>query len=427
MTSPTHTSIGAPRTSRLLWGQRLGKEALRRAFARLQGGRVTLRDGHSEEHFGSGGPLHATLTVHHPDFYQRVLRGGTIGAAETYADGTWDCHPLPNLVRLMVRNEEITDRLERGFAAFANRVRYLSHRWFARNTKIGSRKNIAAHYDLGNDWFRLFLDRSLTYSSAIFPSAQTTLEEASTAKLDRICQKLALTADDHLLEIGTGWGSFALHAAARYGCRVTTTTISKEQHYLATERVRDAGLSDRITVLLSDYRDLEGQFDKAVSVEMIEAVGHENLPEYFRTVSRLLKPGGVFMVQGITLTERRHARALKNVDFIQSSIFPGSSIPSVGSMLAAARRATDFVLADLAEFGSHYARTLAEWRTNLRAATDRALAQGFPRRMLRQWEFYFAYCEGGFAEGQLGLVQALFARGGFTAATCPAPGYGGGS
>jgi cyclopropane-fatty-acyl-phospholipid synthase len=285
--------------------------------------------------------------------------------------------------------------------------------WHAlrRNTRTGSRRNIAAHYDLGNDFFRLFLDSKLMYSSGIFAPGDT-LEDASERKLERICQKLELRADDHLVEIGTGWGGMAVHAASRYGCRVTTTTISREQHALASQRVQEAGLGDRVSVLLEDYRDLRGEFDKLVSIEMIEAIGHQYLDTYFGKCASLLKPEGLALIQAITIEDERYEQALRSVDFIKRHVFPGSFIPCVSAMVGSAAGAGKLRLLNLEDFGPSYAETLRHWRLRFLSRLDEVRAQGFDERFIRLWEFYLCYCEGGFLERSISDVHLLFARAG---------------
>ena len=287
--------------------------------------------------------------------------------------------------------------------------------WHAlrRNTRTGSRRNIAAHYDLGNDFFRLFLSEDLMYSSALYAGADDTLEAASTRKLDRICEKLQLSPGDHVVEIGTGWGGFALHAARTRGCRVTTTTISREQHALASQRIAEAGLQERVTVLLSDYRDLQGQYDKLVSIEMVEAIGAHYMQAYFATLGRLLKPDGLGLVQAITIEDHRYAQALRSVDFIKRHIFPGSFIPSIAALLDAKSRSTDLALVHLEDFGPSYARTLHDWRERFTANREQARAQGYDERFLRMWAFYLAYCEGGFLERSIGVAHLLLAKPGY--------------
>ncbi|HNV78671.1 MAG TPA: cyclopropane-fatty-acyl-phospholipid synthase family protein [Thermomonas sp.] len=370
-----------------------------------------IRTGDAED---AAAPLR--IDVHGPGFYRALAANGSVGAAESYMDGEWDCADLVGLVQLLVRNRDLLDAMERGPARIGG---WAMRGWNAlrRNTRDGARRNIAAHYDLGNDFFRLFLSEDLMYSSALYAGDDDTLEAASTRKLDRICDKLRLGPDDHVVEIGTGWGGFAVHAARTRGCRVTTTTISREQHALASQRVADAGLQDRVTVLLSDYRDLQGQYTKLVSIEMIEAIGAQYLDTYFATLGRLLKPDGLALVQAITIEDHRYEQALRSVDFIKRHIFPGSFIPSIAAMLAAKARSSDLALVHLEDFGPSYARTLHDWRERFLARREDVRAQGFDERFLRMWTFYLAYCEGGFRERSIGVAHVLMAK----------PGYRGGS
>ena len=356
------------------------------------------------------------IDVHGPGFYRALAANGSVGAAESYMDGEWDCADLVGLVQLLVRNRDLLDAMERGPARIGG---WAMRGWNAlrRNTRDGARRNIAAHYDLGNPFFRLFLSDDLMYSSALYAGEDDSLEAASTRKLDRICDKLRLSPGDHVVEIGTGWGGFAVHAARTRGCRVTTTTISREQHALACQRVADAGLQDRVQVLLSDYRDLRGQFDKLVSIEMIEAIGPQYLDTYFATLGRLLKPEGLGLVQAITIEDHRYEQAVRSVDFIKRHVFPGSFIPSIAAMLAAKTRSTDLALVHLEDFGPSYARTLHDWRLRFLANREAVRAQGFDERFLRMWNFYLAYCEGGFRERSIGVAHVLMAK----------PGYRGGS
>jgi cyclopropane-fatty-acyl-phospholipid synthase len=288
----------------------------------------------------------------------------------------------------------------------------LSHA-LKRNTRDGARKNISAHYDLGNDFFRLFLDPTMMYSAALFPTDKTTLEEASIAKLEELCQQLELTSGDHLLEIGTGWGGMAIHAARKYGCRVTTTTISREQYEYACARVREEGLQDRVTVLCEDYRNLRGSFDKLVSIEMIEAVGHDFYSSYFQRCSQLLKPEGKMVIQAITIADQRYAAARDSVDFIQRYIFPGGSLPSVSVIADHLARDTDMQMIHLRDITRDYALTLAHWRERFLQAQSAVRDMGFDQTFMRMWEFYLAYCEGGFRERIIGTVQLAFAKPGY--------------
>ena len=279
-----------------------------------------------------------------------------------------------------------------------------------RNSRAGSRRNIAAHYDLSNAFFALFLSSDLMYSSALWADDADTLESASTRKLEAVCRRLALSSSDHVLEIGTGWGGFALHAARHYGCRVTTTTMSRRQYEFARERVRAAGLHHRIELCLEDYRDLGGRFDKLVSIEMIEAIGADHLEVYFATISRRLHPRGAALLQAITIEDHRYRQALKSVDFIQRHVFLGSIIPSVSAMMAAKTRASDLALIALDDFGNSYARTVEAWRRRFMARLAEVRALGFDERFIRLWEFYLAYCEGGFRERALGLAHLLLVK-----------------
>lgn len=385
--------------------------ARRAVLARLEDlaqGRLTLREAQGVTVFGSGDEPAALVDVHDPAFYRAVALGGHVGAAEAYASGDWTSPDLTALVRLFVRNRDVLDGLEKGLARLVQPARAALHA-LNRNSVSGSRRNIQAHYDLGNDFFRHFLDETMTYSAGIFQEPGASLRDASAAKYDRLCRKLELSADDHVVEIGTGWGGFALHAARAYGCRVTTTTISREQHALATQRVATAGLSGRVEVLLKDYRELEGRFDKLVSIEMIEAVGHQYFGTFFERCARLLAPDGLAAVQAITIQDRLYESARKEVDFIKRYIFPGSCIPSI-SVLSGAAAPTDMRLVHLEDLTPHYAETLRRWRRRFLANWPQIAELGFDETFKRLWEFYFCYCEGGFDERVLGSVQLTFAK-----------------
>jgi cyclopropane-fatty-acyl-phospholipid synthase len=359
-----------------------------------------------------GAALRARVTVREPAFYSALIAGGSVGAAEAYRDGLWSCDDLVALVRILVLNRTLLDGLERGPARFAGWLLRAAHAW-RRNTRAGSRRNIAAHYDLGNEFFGLFLSPDLMYSSALWTGSEETLTQASERKLSRICEQLQLSPQDHVLEIGSGWGGFALYAAGRHGCRVTTTTISREQQRLALERVRQAGLEQRVTVLLEDYRTLDGRYDKLVSIEMIEAIGANYLPSYFRQLGRLLSDTGLALIQAITIEDHRYEQALRSVDFIKSHIFPGSFIPSLQAMLSAKSGACELALLQLEDFGLSYARTLEAWRQAFLAQRPQVRALGFDEAFIRLWEYYLAYCEGGFRERSIGVVQMLFAAPGY--------------
>ena len=374
----------------------------------LRNGHLTIH--HDGEHHAFGNPqdLAAEVRVENPRFFTAILLGGHVGAADAYAEEWWTTDDLPAVVRVFVQNRELVDGLETGLARLVQPFRWLIHT-LNRNNKLGSRRNIAAHYDLGNDFFELFLDQTLTYSCAYFEQDDMSLAEASRAKYDRICRKLDLSPEHHLVEIGSGWGGFAIHAAQRYGCQVTTTTISQEQCELAKKRIRLAGLSDRITVLLCDYRDIKGEYDRLVSIEMIEAVGHQYFPTYFETCAKLLHPEGLAAIQTITILDDQYEQARKEVDFIKRYIFPGSCIPSITTLLSVAKQ-TDLRIAHTEDFAAHYVRTLREWRHRFNQRDTEIAALGFDIWFRRIWDFYFSYCEGGFAEEAIGVSQLIFAK-----------------
>jgi cyclopropane-fatty-acyl-phospholipid synthase len=394
--------------------ERITRDRLLQSLETMRECRIVLDESDGTHTFGvpakrGDETLNARVRVHDPAFYRMTALNGSVGAGEAFMDGLWECDDLVSLVRILVRNRDHLDAMETGVARLGGGVMKALHA-VSRNTRAGSRRNIAAHYDLGNDFFGLFLDENLMYSSALYEKEDDSLDVASTRKLDRICRKLALGPNDHVLEIGTGWGGFAIHAARHFGCRVTTTTISKEQHALATERVAAAGLSDRIELLLEDYRELDGRYDRLVSIEMIEAIGHQYLDTYFRKVGHLLKPDGAALIQAITIEDHRYAQALRSVDFIKRHVFPGCFIPSITAMLGSATRNSDLKLFNLEDIGPSYALTLKAWRERFLARRNEVLALGYPERFARMWEFYLAYCEGGFRERSIGVVQMLLTR-----------------
>jgi cyclopropane-fatty-acyl-phospholipid synthase len=353
----------------------------------------------------------ATVMVHvdHPQMYADTVFGGTVGVGEAYIRGLWRCDDLTALVRMFVINRDVMNGMDSRWSLLSRPVLKVFH-WLNRNSRHGSARNISAHYDLGNDLYELMLDKTMAYSCAIFPRAEATLHEAQLAKFDIVCRKLDLKAGDELVEIGTGWGGLAIHAAQHYGARVTTTTISREQHDYAHALIAQLGLSDRITLLLDDYRDLRGQFDKAVSIEMIEAVGAEYLDPYLRKCASLLKPNGAMLLQTITIQDQFYDQARRSVDYIQRYIFPGSFIPSVQAISESLHRVTDMKIFHLEDIGPHYARTLREWRQNFFARIDAVRQLGYPESFVRLWEYYLCYCEGGFEERQLGNAQMLLTK-----------------
>lgn len=397
--SPRDVPSATPRS----WARRLAFSLLRR----IERGELILEENGWRERFGSprfGDPIHARVHIKDPATYRRLLLGGTIGAAEAYMEGAWDCQDLTDLIRLFIRNRAAMDRMDSRWTCLLAPA-YRSFDRLRRNTRIGSRRNIADHYDLGNDFFQTFLDPTMMYSCAVFQRESASLHEAQIEKLDRICRKLELRPQDHVVEIGAGWGGFAIHAAKHYGCRVTTTTVSRQQFNLADQRIRDAGLEDRIELLPVDYRDLKGRYDKLVSIEMLEAVGYEFYPEYFRKCAELLNPGGRALIQTITIADQEYERAKDQVDFIRRYIFPGGCLPSVTAICETLTNHTPLRLTGLEDLTPHYATTLRRWRENFFDHIERVRELGYPDAFIRRWEYYLCYCEAGFRERAIGLVQ----------------------
>jgi len=407
LSSPRHLA-GTVKPSAL---DGLARRIVLRQLERLEVGTVHLVDGMEEHWFGAGGagaPV-AHIQVRDPRFYSEIAFGGSIGGGEAYMHGFWSCDDLVALMRILLQNREVLDGMETGAARFTEPLQKLFH-WVNRNSHEGARRNISAHYDLGNEFFALWLDETMMYSAAIFEHEKTSLYAAQLARMKHVCDRLQLTADDHLVEIGTGWGGLAIYAAENYGCRVTTTTISKEQYDKAKERVAAAGLQDRITLLFEDFRHLEGQFDKLVSIEMIEAIGHDLFDTYFSKCSDLLKPEGAMLIQAITIADQRYDEYRKSIDFIQRYIFPGSGLPSSSVMTDSVARNTDMRLLGLEDIGLHYATTLNRWRENFFARLPEVRQQGFSETFIRMWEYYLCYCEGAFLERAISDVQILFAK-----------------
>lgn len=360
----------------------------------------------------AGGELGVVaIDVRDASFWSAVAFGGALGAGESFVRGDWRCSEPARVVRVMLRDRHVLDACESGIGSLFAPLQKLWHA-LRPNSVSGSKRNIAAHYDLGNDFFAAFLDDSMTYSSAVFAPGEGVpdLARGQRDKLQRLCRKLGLSPQHSLLEIGTGWGSMALCAAGEFGAKVTTTTISARQFARAAERVREHGLSDRVTLLETDYRHLEGPFDRLVHCEMIEAVGHQFLRGFFGKCASLLRPGGAMAMQAITIQDQQYDAALRHVDFIKRYIFPGSFIPSVTALVDAATKGSDFRLLHLEDFARHYAETLRQWRLRLVQNESAIRAAGYSETLLRTWQWYLAYCEGGFAERYLGVVQMVFAR-----------------
>ncbi|WP_422671904.1 class I SAM-dependent methyltransferase [Billgrantia kenyensis] len=390
---------------------RLLKPRMLAQLGSLEGGRITLIEGNQCHRLGQGGPLQVTLVVRRPQAWRRLALGGSLGAAESYIDGDWDVDDLTGLIRLCAVNmEQLDNDVGSKLARAGIWLGSLGQR-LLRNTLNRARRNIEAHYDIGNDLFATFLDqRHWMYSSAVYPHPEASLEEASTYKLDRILARLDVQPHHHLLEIGTGWGGLAIHAARTRGCRVTTTTISSEQYEYTRRRVLEEGLESQVTVLKRDYRELEGRYDRLVSVEMIEAVGHQYLATYLATLDRLLKDDGLAMLQAITIRDQRFEMAKREVDFIKRHVFPGGFLPSHHAIMQNLAKRTSMNVIGLEEIGPHYARTLREWRHRFESRLDMVHRLGYDERFIRLWRYYLCYCEAGFMERLIGTSQLLLAK-----------------
>jgi cyclopropane-fatty-acyl-phospholipid synthase len=374
----------------------------------ISGGTLKLKDPSGTYTFGDGQQPSVEVKIHDLKFYRRLALGGSLAAAETHLDEQWDCEDTYNLFRIFCKNRPLMSALDGKMTRWTRPFRQWASKAMA-NTLKGSRKNIAAHYDLGNDFFELFLDPTLTYSSAWFQRPEMSLEEASTAKLERMCQMVELEKGDSLLEIGSGWGSLAIHAASTRGCRVRTITLSREQREKVIERVRARGLEDLITVDLVDYRQVEGTYDKLISIEMIEAVGPQFYSIYFETLAKKLRPGGLAAIQAITIPDMAYDDHLKDLDFIQKYIFPGSKIPCLSALLDAAKP-EPLVLTDVHDLTLDYDRTMRHWRRDFIAKLDQIRTMGYDERFIRMWDYYLNYCAAGFAERFLGTLQLQFRR-----------------
>ena len=388
------------------------KSGLQKKFKNLKTGHISVNDGDETFTFGdSNSDEKVSVDIHSQEFYVMTGSGGALGIAEAYVAGYWSSDDVVKLFQIILRNRDILLSLEKGFAKLVKPINKMIHRG-RQNTLKGSKENILAHYDLSNDFYKLWLDPSMTYSCAFFNNDSVTLEEASIEKLDRICRKLDLSEDDSVLEIGTGWGSFSIHAAKNYGCKVTTTTISDAQFDYARSRIKDEGLESKITLINKDYRDLDGKYDKIVSIEMIEAVGYEYIPDYFSKLSSLLNNNGLVALQGITYNDQNFEVYKDSVDFIKKYIFPGSCLISIAQIIDVIKKDTDLAMVDMEDITKHYAVTLNRWRKNFMDVIPKVKEMGYSQAFINMWEFYFLYCEAGFSERNIGDVQMIFAKSG---------------
>ncbi|MBP9788136.1 MAG: class I SAM-dependent methyltransferase [Acinetobacter sp.] len=390
----------------LIFGEQDSLPLVLRSLLKLRHGQIHFR-GEWNGTVGEVSDLEATIEIHNKELIDLIFKNGVLGAAEGYIRGYWSSEHLVEVIQILARNRHVLDKINQNVISQASQL--VLKAWYKKrkNSLSGSRKNIAEHYDLSNDFFKLFLDSSMMYSSAVYKHKDMTLEEASDYKKELICQKLQLKPMDHLVEIGSGWGGFAIYAAQHYGCKVTTITISQAQYDEATKRIADAGLSHRVNVQLKDYRLLEGKFDKLVSIEMIEAVGEQYLSTYFNKCRALLKPNGLGLIQAITIEDARYKKALNTVDYIKRYIFPGSFIPCI-SVLTQAASEQQLRLKHLEDIGLSYTETIHQWRERFLNAKEHILALGFDENFIRMWDFYLCYCEGGFKEGVISDVHLLF-------------------
>jgi cyclopropane-fatty-acyl-phospholipid synthase len=386
------------------------KNIILKKFKNLKVGYIHIADGKEVYEFGDKkSELQSKINILSSEFYVFLGSGGLLGVTEAYTAGFWRADDIVTLIRIMIRNSHIMKQLDSGWAKLLKPLNNYIHKK-RQNTLAGSKENILAHYDLSNNFYKLWLDDSMTYSCGVFEKESTTLKEASIEKLDRICRKLNLSKNDNILEIGTGWGSFAIHAAKNYGCNITTTTISDAQYEYAKNKISEEGLNQKITLLNQDYRNLSGKFDKIVSIEMIEAVGHEYVPLFFQTVSKLLKDDGLFALQGITYNDHNFDEYKHSVDFIKKYVFPGSCLISISQITNAIKKKTDLSIVDLEDITMHYATTLNKWKNNFMDEIPAIKQLGFSDAFINMWEFYFDYCQAGFLERNIGDYQVIFAK-----------------
>jgi cyclopropane-fatty-acyl-phospholipid synthase len=412
MSELTVATVGLPGIRSARIGEKIARQAFFKVLGSIEIGSLTLYEGRDTQHFGRPdvlGEPRAEVHIHNPAVYGQMLTGGSIASGEAYIHGHWSSPAPIEVTRLFSANLTVLEALDDKQSWAMKMALNMAHR-LNRNTADGSRENIAAHYDLGNEFFGLFLDPTMMYSSALFENRDMSLQDASVAKLDEICRQLELTPDDHLLEIGTGWGGMAIHAAKHYGCRVTTTTISREQYDYACQMVEQAGLQGRVTLLCEDYRNLTGVYDKLVSIEMIEAVGHEFYKNYFECCTKLLREDGKMVIQAITMADQRYEYARDSVDYIKRYIFPGGCLPSLAVIAEHVAEDTDLQIIHLRDITEDYAITLSHWRERFMSKLDNVRSMGFDEEFIRMWEYYLCYCEGGFQERIISTVQLAFAK-----------------
>lgn len=382
------------------------KNIVLKQFEKIEYGQLIISDNQQKFHFKGNQKtsLIAEVEVLDYQFYRFIAFAGSIGSGESYINEYWNSSDLTKVIQLFCANQDLLQQLDQGLASLLSPLKKALH-WLNKNTLKGSKKNILAHYDLGNEFFKIFLDPSMMYSAGIFAHENQSMLQASNNKLKVICDRLNLSEDDHVIEIGSGWGGFAIYAAKNYRCKVTTTTISQEQYRYTQKKIKQLKLTDKITLLNEDYRKLEGKYDKLVSIEMIEAVGFEFYDVYFKKCSNLLKQNGEMLLQAITISDQKFHVYRKEVDFIKRYIFPGGCLPSINAISHSITKNSDLRIQHLLDIGTHYAKTLQEWRSAFFNSIEKIKAQGFNQEFVRLWEFYLCYCEGGFSERAISTVQ----------------------
>ena len=401
-------SISALRKNTLL--SSVFKKALIKKFKNIEIGYIELIDNDDKYYFGKNSEkLKASITVKSQEFYVFLGSGGSLGVAESYMAGYWESDNIVALLQIVLKNRPVLESLDSGIAKLIQPINKKIHK-NRQNTLKGSKNNILAHYDLSNEFYKLWLDSTMTYSCGYFENNQSTLKEASIEKIDRICRKLELSESDTLLEIGTGWGSFSAYAAKNYGCSIVTTTISDAQYDYAESLFKKKGLDSKIKLINMDYRNLEGEYDKIVSIEMIEAVGYQYIPEYFKKINSLLKPNGKAAIQAITYNDQNFDNYKNSVDFIKKYIFPGSCLVSFAQVIDVLKVYTDMALVDMEDITLHYAETLKKWRENFISVLPEVKKLGFSDSFIKMWEFYFVFCEAGFLERNIGDIQMILAK-----------------
>ena len=388
----------------------LSKKIVLKVLKKIKVGTITLRDFDRTHVFENSGPGECvTITIKNPQVYKKILSEGSVGAGRGYIDGDWDTDDLTKLISLFIKNVSLFNEIESPLARLFSFVRTIGYKLNI-NTVNRAKDNILAHYDLGNDFFKLILDPSMMYSCALYEHPDMKLDDASLKKIQKICSQLSLTPQDHLLEIGTGWGGFAIYAAQTFGCKITTTTISDKQYAFVKQKIKQLGLDHQIELLNLDYRQLSGQYDKLVSIEMIEAVGHKYFDVFFKQCYQLLKPEGLFFLQAIVINDQAYEAAKDEVDFIKRYIFPGGCLPSVFSIARSIAKQTKLQLLSSEDIGKHYVQTLYDWQDNLLKNKQAILDQGFTQAFIRTWQFYFCYCAAGFDTHYISNIHALWRK-----------------